>query len=214
MVGNNKETTSGCFIQLVSDHTKISHATRVTAVWLEQPNCFYGDISALGLHDITFFTPWYIITHDITILLGGSVCVLCHASDNDGWPAGRSRLPVLLLASTDQDADFSNGCGDWKCFHPWLPLLVDIRGTLDGQAIVACPSHPLWIQNASKQERCFSLSSYSSISDLVSSLLALAGSTDTGLSLIARPATCISNSSIKSSQSNNGIATRAYRWYR
>ena len=69
MVGNNKETTSGCFIQLVSDHTKISHATRVTAVWLEQPNCFYGDISALGLHDITFFTPWYIITHDITILL-------------------------------------------------------------------------------------------------------------------------------------------------
>ena len=23
----------------------------------------------IGLHDITFFTPWYIITHDITILL-------------------------------------------------------------------------------------------------------------------------------------------------
>ena len=56
--------------------------------------------------------------------------------------AGRSRLPVLglfLLASTDQDADFSNGCGDWKCFHPWLPLLVDIRGTLDGLAAALNP---------------------------------------------------------------------------
>ena len=32
---------SSCFIQLVSD-TKISHATRVTVLWLEQPNCFYS----------------------------------------------------------------------------------------------------------------------------------------------------------------------------
>ena len=64
-------------------------------------------------------------------------------------------LPVLgpfLPASTDQDADSSNGCRDWKCFYPWLPLLVNTRGTLDGQAIVACLSRPLQIQNASKQE--------------------------------------------------------------
>ena len=29
------------FVQLASD-TKIGHATRVTALWLEQPNCFYS----------------------------------------------------------------------------------------------------------------------------------------------------------------------------
>ena len=32
-----------------------------------------------------------------------------------------------LPASTDQDDDSSDGCRDWKCFHPWLPLLVDTR---------------------------------------------------------------------------------------
>ena len=67
--------------------------------------------------------------------LGGSVGILCHTSDS-GLPV----LGLFLPASTDQDADSSNGCIDWKCFHPWLPLLVDTRGTLDGQAFVACLS--------------------------------------------------------------------------
>ena len=42
-------------------------------------------------------------------------------------------LPVLglfLPTSTDQDDDSSNGCRGWKCFHPWLPLLVDTCGTI------------------------------------------------------------------------------------
>ena len=146
-------------------------------------------------HPMIYHHTWY---HDITKCreLGGSVCILCHASDNDGWPAGWSHLPVLglfLLASTDQDADFLNGYRDWKCFHPWLPLLWTVRWSWLA----------LLIHFESKmfpnRSDGFSLSSFSSISGLVSSLLALAGSIDTGLSLIARPATCISNSSIKSS---------------
>ena len=85
----------------------------------------------------------------------------------------------------------------WTVRRSWLALLIRFESKM--------------LPNRSDG---FSLSSYSSISGLVSSLLALAGSTDTGLSLIARPATCISNSSIKSSQSNNGIATCAYLRYR
>ena len=124
---------------------------------------------------------------------------LAHGGNHTGrqWPQGRktassaatsSCFPMLGLflytCSTDQDADSSNGCRDWKCFHLWLPLHVDTRGTLYGQAIMACLSHPLQIQNLPNRSNGFRLAT-SSTSGLVSSSPALAGSIDTGLSLIA-----------------------------
>ena len=110
----------------------------------------------------------YIITHDITILQEISLCL----------------ASFFLPASTDQDAHSSNGCRDWKCFHPWLPLFVDTRGTLDGQAIVACLSRLLQIQKCFQTGVIVFHLATSSISASVSSLPALAGSIDTDLSLI------------------------------
>ena len=145
---------------------------------------------------------WY---HDITKCreLGGSVCVLCHASDNDGcWTITLARAWPLSTCK------YRSGCR----FFKWLWRLE----VFPSMASTSCRHTRHFGRSGGRFESKmlpnrsdgFSFSSYSSISGLVSSLLALAGLTDTGLSLIARPATCISNSSIKSSQSNNGIATR------
>ena len=53
--------------------------------------------------------------------------------------------PLIVMADLldDQDAVLKMTIEIGKCFHPCLPLLVDTRGTLDGQAIMACLSRLL-----------------------------------------------------------------------